>query len=197
MTGACAVETDGAGGRRIEAAAPDGAWRAGADGKPADDPGGYEAARRYAALVFGDALTGRDGAEVALAGSAEAEDHTWTVVRVTFGDADTYDVLLEPVVGALCCYRITEKGVTREVLFTDWRLVDGVRVPVRPADPARRRRVRRPPGRCGGQPAARPVAVRQTGRSRYRAASAGCRGANASGSSSSRSISQATPAPSS
>lgn len=123
------IETDGADGRQIEAAAPDGAWRAGADGKPADDPGGYEAARRYAALVFGDALTGRGGAEVALAGSAEAEDHTWTVVRVTFGDADTYDVLLEPVVGALCCYRITEKGVTREVLFTDWRLVDGVRVP--------------------------------------------------------------------
>ena len=90
------IETDGADGRQIEAAAPDGAWRAGVDGKPADDPGGYEAARRYAALVFGDALTGRGGAEVALAGSAEAEDHTWTVVRVTFGDADTYDVLLEP-----------------------------------------------------------------------------------------------------
>ncbi len=123
------IETDGAGGRQIEAAAPDGAWRLGADGKAADDPGGAEAARRYAALVFGDALTGRDGAQVSLAGTADAEDHTWAVVRVTFGDADTYDALIEPVVGALCCYRITEHGVTREVLFTDWRLVDGVRVP--------------------------------------------------------------------
>jgi hypothetical protein len=122
------IETDGAGGRQVEAAAPDGAWRLGADGRAADDPVGYEAARRYAALAFGDALTGRDGAQVALAGTADAEDHTWAVVRVTFGDADTYDALIEPAVGALCCYRITEQGVTREMLFAYWRLVDGVRI---------------------------------------------------------------------
>jgi hypothetical protein len=123
------IESDGPGGRQVDVAAPDGAWRVGADGKAADDAGAFEAARRYAALAFGDALTGRDGAEATLAGTADAEDHTWDVVRVSFGDADTYDALIDPSIGLLCCYRITEKGVAREVLFSDWRLVDGVRVP--------------------------------------------------------------------
>jgi hypothetical protein len=123
------VETDGEGGREVQVATPDGAWRIGADGKAADDPGAAEAARRYAALEFGDALTGRGGASVALAGAADVEDHTWDVVRVSFGDADTYEALIDPAIGLLCCYRITEKGATREVLFTEWRLVDGVRVP--------------------------------------------------------------------
>jgi hypothetical protein len=123
------IEMDGPGGKQIEAAGPDGAWRLEAGGAPADDPGGAEAARRYAALEFGEAFTGRGGAQASLAGTAEAQDHTWSVVRVSFGDADTYDALIEPVIGVLCCYRITEKGVTREILFGDWRLVDGVRVP--------------------------------------------------------------------
>jgi hypothetical protein len=123
------VEADGADGRQVTVAAPDGAWRAGSDGKTTDDPGAYEAQRRYAALAFGDALTGRDGAQVALAGTADAQDHTWAVVRVSFGDADTFDALIDPSMGLLCCYRITESGVTREVLFSDWRLVDGVRIP--------------------------------------------------------------------
>lgn len=123
------IETDGEGGREVRIASPAGAWRIGADGKAADDPGAAEAARRYAALEFGDALTGRDGAQVALAGTADVEDHTWTVVRVTFGDADTYDALIDPSIGMLCCYRITEQGAQREILFNNWRMVDGVRIP--------------------------------------------------------------------
>ena len=123
------IESDGGDGKAVQAATPAGAWRAGADGKPADDPGAAESARRYAALEFGEAFSGRGGADVALAGTADAEDHTWSVVRVTFGDADTYDALIDPAMGLLCCYRITEKGVTREVLFSGWRLVDGVRMP--------------------------------------------------------------------
>jgi hypothetical protein len=122
------VESDGVGGKDVRAASPDGAWRAGADGKPADDPGAAEAARRYAALEFGEALSGRAGAEVTLNGTTDEGDHTWSVVRVTFGDADTYEALIDPSTGLLCCYRITEKGVERDVLFSNWRLVDGVRV---------------------------------------------------------------------
>ena len=122
------IESDGTNGKEVQAAAPDGAWRLGADGKAADDPGAAEAARRYAALEFGEAFTGREGALAELAGTADEEDHTWSVVRVTFGDADTYEALIDPVIGMLCCYRITEKGVTREVMFGNWRLVDGVRM---------------------------------------------------------------------
>ena len=123
------IEREGDGGKEVGVAGPAGAWRAGADGKPADDPDGAEAARRYAALEFGEALSGRAGAEVALAGTADEGDHTWSVVRVTFGDADSYEALIDPSMGLLCCYRITEKGVERDVLFSNWRLVDGVRVP--------------------------------------------------------------------
>jgi len=123
------IESDSGAGKQVQAATPDGAWRAGADGKAADDPGAAEAARRYAALEFGEAFSGRGGAQAALAGTADEQDHTWSVVRVTFGDADTYDALIDPSMGLLCCYRITEKGVAREVIFTNWRLVDGVRMP--------------------------------------------------------------------
>jgi len=122
-------EIDAGGVRTIEAASPDGAWRIGADGKPVDDPGGAERARRYALLEFGDALTGRGGAQVALAGTAEVEDKTWSVIRVTFGDADVYEALIDPASGGLCCYRITEGGVARTELFGEWRLADGVRMP--------------------------------------------------------------------
>ena len=65
------IESDGEGGKDVRAASSDGAWRAGADGKAADDPGAAEAGRRYAALEFGEAFTGRAGAEVTLAGTAE------------------------------------------------------------------------------------------------------------------------------
>jgi len=122
------VESDGAGGKEVRAATPDGAWTAGADGKAADDPGAAEAIRRYAALEFGEAFTGRAGAEVTLEGTADEGDHTWSVVRVSFGDADIYDALIDPAMGLLCCYRITEKGVERDVLFSNWRLIDGVRI---------------------------------------------------------------------
>ena len=115
--------------RQIEVATPDGAWRTDADGHVVDNPAAVERARRYALLEFGDALTGRGGASVALAGTAEALDNTWNVVRITFGDADSYEALIDPKYGALCCYRITEGGQTRLQLFGEWRLVDGVRMP--------------------------------------------------------------------
>jgi len=122
-------EVDVAGVRTVQVAAADGAWKTGDDGKVADDPTAVERARRYALLQFGDAFTGRGGASVALAGTADVDDHTWSVVRVSFGDADAYDALIDPVTGALCCYRITEGGVQRAEMFGDWRLQDGVRMP--------------------------------------------------------------------
>jgi hypothetical protein len=122
-------ETSVGGVRQVEVASPLGAWRLGAGGVTAADPAAAERARRYALLVFGDALAGRGGASVALAGETELEDHTWTVVRVSFGDADTYDALIDPVSGALGGYQITEGGARRTELLGDWRLVDGVRMP--------------------------------------------------------------------
>jgi hypothetical protein len=122
-------ETVVGGAVQVEVAAPEGSWRSDGAGDPPSDPKAFERARRYAMLEFGDALTGRGGAAPELTGTTEFEDHTWSVVRVTFGDADAYEVLLDPASGGLCCYRITEAGVTRTLLFDNWRLVDGVRMP--------------------------------------------------------------------
>ena len=121
-------ETSSAAGTTIEVSGPAGSWRIGPAGAP-DDPKAAERARRYAMLEFGDALTGRGGAVVALAGKTTVEDHLWAVVRVTFGDADIYEALLDPDSGALGGYRITEAGAVRTQLFGAWRLVDGVRMP--------------------------------------------------------------------
>ena len=121
-------ETSSGAGATIEVDGPAGSWRTGPAGAP-DDPKAAERARRYAMLEFGDALTGRGGAEVALTGKTTLDDHVWAVVRVTFGDPDVYEALLDPESGALGGYRITEAGVVRTQLFGAWRLVDGVRMP--------------------------------------------------------------------
>ena len=121
-------ETSSGAGATIEVDGPAGSWRTGPAGAP-DDPKAAERARRYAMLEFGDALTGRGGAEVALTGKTTLDDHVWAVVRVTFGDPDVYEALLDPESGALGGYRITEAGAVRTQLFGAWRLVDGVRMP--------------------------------------------------------------------
>src|SRR5215472_11896419 len=105
-------ETRSGAGATVEVNRPAGSWRTGPAGAP-DDPKAAERARRYAMLEFGDALTGRGGAVVALAGKTTVEDHLWAVVRVTFGDADIYEALLDPDSGALGGYRITEAGAVR------------------------------------------------------------------------------------
>jgi PDZ domain/Aspartyl protease len=118
------------GSDRRGATTPEGSWSTNASGQVLEEPNGYESARRYAALVFGDALLGRGGAAVKLAGSAhDSNGKTWSVVQVTFGDADSFDALIDPATGGLCCYLITERGVQRFETFDDWRLVDGVRMP--------------------------------------------------------------------
>ncbi len=122
-------ETEGSQGREVAVATEAGAWRVGADGKVVDDPGGAERARRLSALEFGDAFRGRAGATVAPAADVELEEHTWSVARISFGDADVYDALVDGALGALGGYLITEGGSKRTVLFGDWRLVDGVRMP--------------------------------------------------------------------
>jgi hypothetical protein len=122
-------EINASGVREVSVATPDEAWRSDGTSGARDDPGASERARRYALVAFGDGLTGRGGAIVTLAGTAQVMDKSWSVLRVTFGDADAYEAFIDPENGLLCCYRITEGGQTRLELFTDWRLVDGVRMP--------------------------------------------------------------------
>ena len=127
-------EQDGAAGKQVRVAGPDGAWST--DAGALDAKLAVERARRLALIEFGDALEGRGGATAALGGVAQQWDRSWSVVRVSFGDADAYDVLLDPITGALCCYMITEGGARRTVLVGEWRLVDGVRMPFAELDKA-------------------------------------------------------------
>ena len=84
---------------------------------------------RDMALQFPDVLRGRGGAKATLLASETREGRSWDVVRVTFGDADTYDVFIDPKTGALGGFRIMEDRRGRFESFDDWRMVDGVRMP--------------------------------------------------------------------
>lgn len=84
---------------------------------------------RYQALLFPDTLRGRGGATASLLAPEVREGRPWAVLRVTFGDADTYDVFIDPATGALGGFRIMEDRRGRFESFGDWRMVDGVRMP--------------------------------------------------------------------
>ena len=53
----------------------------------------------------------------------------WAWVRVSFGDSDTYDLMIDPLSGALSGYAMIVRGQKYLSLFGDWRSVDGLRMP--------------------------------------------------------------------
>ena len=84
---------------------------------------------RDAALQFGDALRGRDGAKAMLSPSEARDGRSWSVVHVAFGTEDAYDVFIDPNTGELGGIRVNENRKGRFEGFGDWRVVDGVRMP--------------------------------------------------------------------
>ncbi|HWE45164.1 MAG TPA: aspartyl protease family protein [Caulobacteraceae bacterium] len=85
-------------------------------------------ARRDGALRFADALRGRGGATDRYLGTETRDGRTWGVIRVSFGDEDTYDAFIDPASGELDGLRVMEDRRGRFERFSDWRLVDGVRM---------------------------------------------------------------------
>ncbi|HLI65092.1 MAG TPA: aspartyl protease family protein [Caulobacteraceae bacterium] len=110
------------------------AWTTSLSGQPITAPEAYESARRLRAILYGDALMGGDGATAALNGRRVEDGQTWAVVSVQFGDADTYEALIDPATGQLDGLDIREKGQAREERFADWRMVDSVRMPFAQTD---------------------------------------------------------------
>jgi hypothetical protein len=86
-------------------------------------------ARRGALLEIGEALRGGGGATLERRPDEQRDGRTWSVVRVGFGDADTYDVFIDPKTGELLGWRATVDRKPRFERFGDWRVVDGVRMP--------------------------------------------------------------------
>ena len=121
-------------------ATPDAAWAVNVSGQVEEDAVGSIKARRLALIEFGDALRGSGGAQVKLLGGVKrslaattgnSEERSWAVVGVTFGDADVYDLLIDPATGELGFFITEEGGQTSTYEFGDWRVVDGVRMPFR------------------------------------------------------------------
>lgn len=86
-------------------------------------------AMRDSALRFADALRGRAGAHAVLAASETRDGRVWSIVHVTFGDEDSYDVLIDPKTGELGGVEVLEDRKRRFEGFGDWRMVEGVRIP--------------------------------------------------------------------
>ncbi len=91
-------------------------------------PARIAAARRARLLELDDALRGADGARTALAPAEQLDAHKVAVVRVSFGDADVYDLLVDPATGALRAVRSREDRRTTLTRLSDWRSVGGVRL---------------------------------------------------------------------
>jgi hypothetical protein len=109
---------------------PEQSWDTTASGQIETMPkAGVDAQRHGLALAFADAFRGRGGTKATLLGVEQRDGASWSVVRLSFGNADTYDAFIDPATGALDGFRITEDRQTRFERLGDWRLVDGVRMP--------------------------------------------------------------------
>lgn len=82
-----------------------------------------EARRR---VLFDDALN-----EARLQAGETFDGKTVQVLRISLGDKDHYDLLLDPATGALIADRLRQDGDVTETRYSDWRMVEGVRIPFR------------------------------------------------------------------
>ncbi len=115
--------------RQVVVTSPEGSWSVNPSGQVRADPDAYESMRRFSAVLFGEALLNQDGATVSMAGTAHSGTQTFAWLKIGFGDTDSYNLLIDPISGALAAMIISEKGQFRQVRFGDWRVVDGVRMP--------------------------------------------------------------------
>lgn len=110
--------------------------------------------RREIAVELGEALLGRGGSSIERLADEEIDGRQWAILRIRFGDADSYDLILDPVTGAQHGRRYTRDGRPRFVRFSDWRTVDGVRFPFQ-------REAYRPNGKLDATVRVRSLAVNQ------------------------------------
>lgn len=109
---------------------PGEAWTVTLSGQiEAPSPAEVDAARRRDLLTFDDALRGAGGATITLAPPEIFDGAPVSVLHVTFGGPDAYDLLIDPATGALKAERRLEDGRKTLARYDDWRIVEGVRMP--------------------------------------------------------------------
>lgn len=120
------TQSDLGGVKQLEIITPGQSWITNTSGQIEREPDAFKYARRDPQSAT--ALQGKGGARDALLGTEPMDGRDWTVVRVSFGDADAYDLFIDPAAGALGAMRVIEKGQRRVEHYSDWRMVQGVRV---------------------------------------------------------------------
>jgi hypothetical protein len=104
-------------------------WAVNLSGQVEDaGPARIASARRASLLELDEALKGAGGARVALAGDEDFDGRRLAVLRISFGDADVYDLLVDRATGVLHATRRVEDRRTTVTRFADWRRIDGVRI---------------------------------------------------------------------
>ncbi len=91
-------------------------------------------ALREQSLEFAPPFVADREGKLAWIGEEQRDGATWSVVRVSFGDKDFYDLFLNPDDGALGWLRIRQDTRTRWRRLDDWRVTDGVRFAHRQAE---------------------------------------------------------------
>ena len=104
-----------------------GSWVTNFNGQVQATPDAYKYAKRDP--LSAKALEGKDHDTVSLVGDELLDGRAWKVVRVSYGDADTYDALIDPATGELGATRTVQKGQQTFDQPSDWRWVKGVRQP--------------------------------------------------------------------
>lgn len=90
-----------------------------------------EDARRLKLVEFGNPLRAGPGSRVERLPDEQVDGKNLAVLRVSFGDSDFYDLLIDPATGVLHGRRVRSDGQTKFTRLGDWRLVQGVRMPFR------------------------------------------------------------------
>lgn len=83
-------------------------------------------AERRRLSAFDDAL-----AKATLAPPETLDGKPAQVLRIAFDARNAYELLLDPATGALLADRTTEEGAATTTRYSDWRMVEGVRMPFR------------------------------------------------------------------
>jgi hypothetical protein len=85
--------------------------------------------RRLAELAFATVLTDSARTKRQELAPQSRDGKLWSVLRITFGDPDTYDLFISPETAELHGIRVTQDLKTRFIEYSGWKLVAGVRMP--------------------------------------------------------------------
>jgi membrane-associated protease RseP (regulator of RpoE activity) len=116
----------------VQGITPDDGWEMNPAGQLDDLGEAAERSTRQAIDVsFGLSLQGKGEGTLRFLGSEDHEDEAFEVVQVAFEDGNTFDYLLNPKDGSMTWMRSTSDKQTTWTKYSDWRIVDGVRIAFR------------------------------------------------------------------